>query len=89
MKDAEKMRTPAEADTVLEAAVLRLLVALHPTQLTFDELVREMTGESTDFAETDAVQRAVRQLAAAGLAHRHGDAVLPSRAALRFAELFD
>ena len=78
---------PIEEDTALEAALLRQLVALHPIQLTLGELQREIAGELRDFALTDAVERAVRDLAAAGLVHRSGEVVLPSRAALRFDEL--
>jgi hypothetical protein len=86
MKDTDEIRTPGAEDTAVEAAVLRQLLALHPVQLTLTELQREI-GEPGDFALTDAVERAVRDLAAAGLAHRSGDVVLPSRAALRLDEL--
>ncbi len=87
MVEPAKTRMPLAEDTATEAAVLGQLLELHPIQLTFAELVREMCGGPTDFARTDAVERAVRQLGAAGLVHRHGDVVLPSRAALRFYEL--
>ncbi len=82
-----EIRSPIEEDTALQAAVLRQLLALHPIQLTLGELQREIAGEPKDFALTDAVERAVRDLAAAGLVHRSGDLALPSRAALRFEEL--
>lgn len=87
MEDTDEIRTPGAEDTAIEAAVLRQLLALHPVQLTLRELQREIAGEAGDFALTDAVERAVRDLAAAGLAHRSGDVVLPSRAALRLDEL--
>ena len=86
----EKMddtRRPAEADTATEATVLRRLLALHPAQVTFHELLREIADEPADFAQRDAVERAVRDLAATGLLHRNDDFLLPSRAALRFDEL--
>jgi predicted transcriptional regulator len=83
----DEIRTPAEDDAYVEAAVLRQLLALHPVQLTADELLRELDIDPTDFARRDAVERAVRDLAAAGLAHRLEDFVVPSRAALRFDEL--
>jgi hypothetical protein len=89
MEDANEIRTPGEEDESVEAAVLRQLLALHPIHLTLGELVREVAGESGGFALKDAVDRAVRELTAAGLAHRNGDVVLPSRAALRFDELLD
>jgi hypothetical protein len=80
-------RSPSAQDTAVEAAVLRQLLALHPIQLTVRELSREIGGEAGGFAETDAVERAVRELVAAGLAHHNGDVVIPSRAALRLDEL--
>lgn len=80
-------RSPSAQDMAVEAAVLRQLLALHPIQLTVADLSREIGGEAGDFAQTDAVERAVRELSAAGLAHRNGDVVIPSRAALRLEEL--
>lgn len=89
MDEMEEIRTPATEDTALEAAVLRQLLALHPIQATLAELVREIAGERAGFAQSDAIDRALRELAAAGLAHRNGDVVAASRAALRMDELFD
>lgn len=87
MEDIAKL---VEEDAKIEAAVLRQLLALHPVQLTLDELVRELGGEEeAGFALKDAVERAVRELGAAGLVHRSGEVVLPSRAALRFEELLE
>lgn len=83
----DKTRATAIQDAIIEAAVLQQLLALHPVQFTLAELVREIGGGSGRFALKDAVERAVRDLAAAGLAHRNGEVVLPSRAALRFDEL--
>jgi hypothetical protein len=87
MDDPVEIRTPKADDAAIEAAVLRQLLALHPVQLTLGELVREVAGEAGDFALADAVERAVRDLSAAGLAHHSGDLVLPSRAALRLDDL--
>jgi hypothetical protein len=89
MADRRQNRTASAEDATIEAAVLRQLLALHPIQLTLAELVREIVGESTEFAQRDAVERAVRQLTASGLINHSGDVVLPSRAALRFYELFE
>jgi hypothetical protein len=87
MEDIGKL---VEEDAKIEAAVLRQLLALHPVQLTLDEVVREVGGEEDDgFGLRDAVERAVRELAAAGLVHHSGEVVLPSRAALRFEELLE
>lgn len=83
----DEKRSPSAYDTTIEAAVLRQLLALYPVQMTVGELSREICGESADFAQTDAVERAVRELTGIGLAHRNGDVVIPSRAALRLDEL--
>jgi len=88
MDSMKEIRNPAAEDKAIEAAVLRQLLALYPAQLTVEELNREIAGEEGDFALVDAVERAVRELAAAGLVHRNGEVVLPSRAALRLDELF-
>lgn len=85
--EMEKTRTTHSDDAAIEAAVLRQLLALYPVQLTADEIVREVAGEPEEFALRDAVERAVRELCAVGLAHRNGEVVVPSRAALRLDEL--
>ena len=82
-------RTPNADDAMTEAAVLRHLLVLHPVQLTLEELVRELADDPDEFAAKDAVARAVHELGAAGLVHRIGEVVLPSRAALRFDELLE
>jgi hypothetical protein len=82
-----EIRTPAEDDATVEGAVLRLLLELHPALISFAELLREISAGAPDFAQRDAVERALRDLAAAGLVHRNGDLVLPTRAAVRFDEL--
>jgi len=92
MQGRNDQGTMDAADATIEAAVLRQLLALYPVQMTAGELVRELAGEGSedggaDFALRDAVERAVRELGAAGLLHRSGNVVLPSRAALRFDEL--
>jgi len=74
-------------DAELEAIVLRQLLLLHPAQLTVEELVVDIAVEPEAFAERDAIERAVRDLARAGLVHRSGEFAIPSRAALRFDEL--
>jgi len=80
---------PVMEDAATEAAVLRLLLDLHPIQLTLPELVREISGGRSDFAATDPVDRAIVRLSAGGLLNRSGDTVTPSRAALLFYELLD
>ena len=80
------MCTTSEQDRTREAAVLHRVLALHPTPLTLADLVREL-GAAGDFAERDAVERAVRDLVGCGLLHRSEALVLPSHAALRFDQL--
>lgn len=87
MDGVSEIRSPAAEDRATEAAVLRQLLALHPVQLTLEDLEREIAGEQGDFAPRDAVGRAVRELAAAGLLRHNGEIVLPTRAALRLDEL--
>lgn len=84
-----EMPAPAEEDAAVTAAVLRHLLALHPAQVTLDELIREMAGGAAGFDHRDAIGRAVRDLAGVGLLHRNGDLVFPTRAAFRFSELLD
>lgn len=89
MKETSQNPTTRAADDATEAAVLTVLLELHPTQLTLAELVREVAGEDAEFAERDAVERAVRDLGGAGLLHRVEGRTFPTRAALRFSELLD
>jgi hypothetical protein len=81
--------TTRAADDAVESAVLSVLIALHPTQVTLEELVREVAGEGAGFAERDAIERAVRDLGGAGLLHQVDARTFPTRAALRFSELLD
>lgn len=76
-------------DEGVESVVLRQILDLHPTRLTLTELVREIGGNRGGFAESDAIERAVRDLAAVGLLHQGDEFVTPTRAALRFSELLD
>lgn len=89
MNELDESRTTWAEDEAVESAVLRQLLDLHPTQVTMDELTREMSGSPTVFSEQDAVARAVRELTSVGLVHRGKEFVLPTRAALRFNELLD
>jgi type IV secretory pathway protease TraF len=81
------IRTPREEDRAFERAVLQQLLAIHPNPVTLAELVDEIAGKGCDFAQRDAIERAVHSLAGCGLLHRSEALVLPSRAALRFDEL--
>jgi hypothetical protein len=79
--------SPAEEDTAIQQGVLVSLLVEHPTQLTVLDLYRER-NDPNDPCDQDAVNRAVQGLVAAGLAHRNGTFVVPSRPALRFEELY-
>ncbi len=76
---------PASEDLRTERAVLALLLDQHPTRLRADELPFAL--DAKDFAEKDAVTRAVRELIGSGLVHRDAECVVPSRAAIRFDQL--
>ncbi|HET8565576.1 MAG TPA: hypothetical protein VFL77_03785 [Solirubrobacterales bacterium] len=89
MNQLKEGRTTWAEDESVESAVLRQLLDLHPTRLTLEELLREVSGGRDSFAEHDAIDRAVRDLAAVGLLHRGEEFVAPTRAALRFSELLD
>jgi hypothetical protein len=87
-----KCLTTFDDDEREQRAVLRQVLEHHPAALTREELTREMTGGgSTAFADVDAVERAVRELAAAGLLHRpdEDEMVRPTRPAVRYFELTD
>jgi hypothetical protein len=89
MAGSDDSWTNRAADIATEAAVIQLLLDIHPSQLTVAELIREMAGESPDFAERDAIERAVRDLAGAGLLHEGERLLTPTRAALRLSVLLD
>jgi len=88
VKDGETWMTRADDDAV-QAALVRQLLELHPAQMTAAELLREVAGERAGFAESDAVERALRDLEGAGLLHRGDEFVTPTRSALRLSELLD
>jgi hypothetical protein len=89
LEETNDNRTTRAADDATESAVLTVLLELHPIQVTLEELAREVAGEEAEFAERDAIERAVRDLAGAGLLHRVEGRTFPTRAALRFNELLD
>lgn len=85
--DPERPREPAtEPTSVLQAAVLRLLLIEHPRKLTLGEL-RDRLARPGAGDDARAIDAAVAGLIDAGLAERHQGALAPSRAALRFDEL--
>ena len=87
MAEIDEKRGAGGDDAEVEAIVLRQLLHLHPTQVTVEELFVDIAVDPQAFAERDAIERAVRELARAGLLHRSGEFAIPSRAALRFDQL--
>jgi hypothetical protein len=85
----ERATTTAQEDHRDQARVLRAILDLHPEPLTLAELTREMTIDSTDHAERDRIERAVRDLIGGGVLHLVGDLVLPTRAAVLCGSLYD
>jgi hypothetical protein len=79
--------SPARDADLAQQAVLAILLDAYPAQCSTDELVRELSDAPAEFAERDRVENAIRDLARAGLVHRHGPFVFATRAAVRFAEL--
>lgn len=77
---------PSAPAAQAQRAILGLILAQHPAQLTICELALEI-NESDDFESNDAVERAVRDLVGAGLLRCQGISVLPTRAALCFDQL--
>jgi hypothetical protein len=79
--------SPAEDDRQVESAILAFVLDQHPDRLTSAELSLALTGCPPDFDRRDAIERALAELASAGLIHRDGVFVAPSRPALYFNRL--
>jgi hypothetical protein len=88
VEESKHIRTTAEEDAATESALLAQVLALHPATITVEELARELGGLG-DPSHRDAIERSVRDLAAAGLLHYSEPFVLPTRAALRFEQLLE
>lgn len=76
--------SPAQQDRQTEGVILALLLEEHPTRLTTDELALILNAFPDHWHPDDAAQRAIRELVGAGLVHRDGRFLAPSRAALYF-----
>ena len=80
--------TNRATDDRLESVLLQRVLDLHPSRVTTDELIRDLTGKEPDFAARDSIGRAIRELVGAGLLHPSDDKfVTPTRAAVRLGEL--
>jgi hypothetical protein len=75
----------ASEDLRTERAVLAFLLDQHPTRLAADE--GSFALDAKDFAEKDAIARAVRELTAAGLVRADNELISPTRAAIHFERL--
>lgn len=79
--------TTEREDAAAQKAVLAVVFAEHPAQLTICELSREI-NQGEDFAATDAVERATRDLVGLGVLRCQGVAVVPTRAAVHLNRLW-
>jgi hypothetical protein len=70
-----------------QSSALIYVLTLYPTHLRLSELIQEVSAGAADFAQRDAIERAVRDLVGVGLLFRSDGLVLPTRAALRFNEI--
>jgi hypothetical protein len=66
---------------------MALLLDEHPTQLTVGEVCLVLHADPDRDNPNDEGERAVKELISAGLIHRNGRFVMPSRAALYFERL--
>jgi hypothetical protein len=74
---------------VLERAIIEKALYLHPQHLTREEFVRKMTVGPDDPGRGNDVTEAVGELERSGLLRDHAGTVVPTHAAVRFAELFE
>jgi len=80
---------PGREDRIVQHSVLVHLTTEHPTPLTEEDMIRELAADPEAFGPGDRVRQAIRDLTRVGLLHRHGPFVLPTRAALYAADLFE
>lgn len=87
--DSPCIRTPAANDDREQEAILDHLLCEHPDQLTVGELIQEFTRGEGDISYVRQIEHCVAELTGAGLIHREGEAIRPTRAALRFHRLHE
>lgn len=78
--------TPFDIDAVV-SSLLGMLLDVHPGQLSVEEIARLLDASKAATSEQDDLLVALGDLVGHGLAHRHGDFVFASVAAVRFNEL--
>lgn len=82
-----RVLTTAQEDEIIERSLLTQALVLYPARLSILELALQLERSWDEFAERDAVERAVRELSRDGLLACECRRISPSRAALRFEEL--
>lgn len=81
--DAGCDASPNQTDDLdAQRIVLTQVLAMHPTHLSVPKLVSVITAGSKEFAESDNLERAVRDLTGVGLLDCPGGVVTPTPAAL-------
>jgi hypothetical protein len=78
---------PTHEEDLAQQGVLTVLLDAHPAQRSIEEIVRELAEDPEAFGARDRIENAIRDLAGAGLLHRHGRFVFATRAAVRLDEL--
>jgi len=79
--------SPADEDVFDERAVLFFVLDLHPSLLTAAEILHGLCPDPEDFRSRDGVERAIRDLVAAGVLRRDGETIAPTHATLRLRRL--
>jgi hypothetical protein len=87
--DSPCFRSPAAEDDREQEAILDHLLCEHPDQLTVGELIQEFTRGKDDRPHVNRIEHGVAELIGAGLLHRDGETLRPTRAALRFHRLHE
>ena len=72
---------------LIASAVLEVVFDDYPAHMSIEEIIRAVATDPSRFGDRDDVSNAIRDLVRAGLLHRNGEFVFPTRAAVRAAEL--
>lgn len=78
---------PDQDPRKVEAAVLAMLIELHPEELTAAEVLERMTEMTLTPGRISAIEQAIEGLVEVGLLARVGDALHATPAGLRAGEL--
>ncbi len=74
-------------DLSAQATTLIYVLATGPERFTVTALVGKVASDPKDFAQTDKIDRAIRDLIGVGLLANVGGLIHPTRAAQRFAQV--